>query len=222
MQGLLRFQRVWALALLASFAAAPTYGIDTVTAFDDTYYCLKNRQKFIALRALKHNPSNNTTNDSDSLNWGSITNVVHDPSLSGGQTYQILGTIPNIAYVPPTDWTGTVTFDFGVVNGLFTVYGTITIYVSDSYTSPYGIKAPSSASPSRRKSFMAPAPAPRTTTATTGRALFRIASCPAAVSRTHTTSMGRTLPPPIRIIPMGRPRSLARRFRPARCRQAVW
>ncbi len=122
---------VWGIFLsslqLTLWATTKTEAADTV-AYADEYLVLKNRQRFIGLRAY------NADTDSGSLSY-TIT--------SGPSHGDLYGTPPNLYYVPDEDYTGTDSFEFEATDGTNDDDATISITLGDTYELPIGIPEPS-------------------------------------------------------------------------------
>ena len=87
-------------ALVQLAWAVPVFA-GTMVAYDDTYYCLKNRQKFIRLRGFHIATSGGISDLDDAINTGTTwtvnsQNISHTPQLQTGQSYSILGTAANL------------------------------------------------------------------------------------------------------------------------------
>ena len=134
-------------ALVQLAWAVPVFA-GTMVAYDDTYYCLKNRQKFIRLRGFHIATSGGISDLDDAINTGTTwtvnsQNISHTPQLQTGQSYSILGTAPNLCYIPPRDWTGTVTIGFTVAVGSDSDDGVVTVEVNASFKLLDGVQGPS-------------------------------------------------------------------------------
>ncbi len=136
---MLHRKQIWAalFGIALHFHFATTVFAGRMVAFDDKYNCLMNRQRFIGLRAFHTNEI--VVTDPDSFAWAVIT----QPTDAGGTPRgMLIGTVPNVAYVPPNNWTGTVSFTFRATSGKDTDEGLITVTVGEEYVAPYGIRAP--------------------------------------------------------------------------------
>jgi hypothetical protein len=130
---------LWVFAAPSSALLFPP-GVETIHAFDDSYFVLKNRQKFINFRGY-HSIDDENLTDPDDLVYSIVSGPSHGtltavPNRSEGYQY---------IYIPTADYTGNDSITFKVKPdplSLTSDTGVISITVGDTYLSPYGIKAP--------------------------------------------------------------------------------
>lgn len=101
--------------------------IETITMASNQYWVLANRQKFIGLEAYKAG-----------IEYDAFTFTI----VQGPAHGQLLGTAPNVAYVPNSGYTGPDSFSYEAKKGCTTLRGTVSLTVGTTYVPPIGIPNP--------------------------------------------------------------------------------
>ncbi len=114
------------------FVACPVQG--GLVAFEDSYHVLTGRQRYVSLRAFQVDDSDpSLIADSDLFIWR-VT--------KGPRNGRLLGTVPNLMYVPNEGYTGDDDFTYRVEYKSDFRDGVIRLHVAHDYVPPYGIRPP--------------------------------------------------------------------------------
>ena len=108
-------------------AECPPSAVQTITMTGGHFRVLVNRQKFIGLEAYKAG-----------VEYDSFTFTITQGPAHG----QLIGTPPNVAYVPDVDYTGPDSFSYEAKYECSTLRRTIQLSVDTSYDPPIGIPSP--------------------------------------------------------------------------------